>query len=393
MHNNNHDLPKGRKLFRIGLLACAALLAGLAAPHLQAQTDTGAISGTATDATGGLIPGATVVATNKDNGLKLTAQTNSSGEFKILAVPRGNYSVVISATGFQPETAAVTITVSSTQDVIFQLKPAGAATTVEVTGTSPLVDTSDGTIGATIQGEQVTELPLNGRNFTNLALLTPGVTRGAYGDNASGGGSANNTETIRYNESGDAALSVNGLRPQANNYLLDGVDNNDGLVNTVLFFPPVDAIQEFKVNTSVAPAEYGRAGGAIVITSIKSGTNQFHGSAFEFLSQRELRFQSGLPLQWRAGDSGSILQTQPARVLSRRADLQEQAFHLWRLSGAARRSSRPPALPDGSHQPDAHWRLLRIAGGCQLRRSRLPDPVSALLSGRLGRHHQPRNHL
>jgi hypothetical protein len=282
MYKNNKDLPRGRKLFRIGLLGCAALLASLTAPHLQAQSDTGAISGTATDATGGVIPGASVVATNKDNGLRLTGQTNSSGEFKILAVPRGNYSVVISATGFQPETAAVTITVSSTQDVIFQLKPAGAATTVEVTGTSPLVDTSDGTIGATIQGEQVTELPLNGRNFTNLALLTPGVTRGAYGDNASGGGSANNTETIRYNESGDAALSVNGLRPQANNYLLDGVDNNDGLVNTILFFPPVDAIQEFKVNTSVAPAEYGRAGGAIVITSIKSGTNQFHGSAFEF---------------------------------------------------------------------------------------------------------------
>jgi len=282
MHKYNHDLPGGQTLFRIGLLALAALLASLTAPHLRAQTDTGAISGTATDTTGGLIPGASVVATSTDNGLKLTAETNSSGEFKILAVPRGNYSVVISAKGFQSESAAVTITVSSTQDVIFQLKPAGSATTVEVTGTSPLVDVSDGAIGATIQGEQVTELPLNGRNFTNLALLTPGVTRGAYGDNASGGGSANNTETMRYNESGDAALSINGLRPQANNYILDGVDNNDGLVNTILFFPPVDAIQEFKVTTSVAPAEYGRAGGAIVLTSIKSGSNQFHGSAFEF---------------------------------------------------------------------------------------------------------------
>jgi hypothetical protein len=144
MRKNNHDLPRGQKLFRIGLLALAALLASLTAPHLQAQTDTGAISGTATDTTGGLIPGASVVATSTDNGLKLTAETNSSGEFKILAVPRGNYSVVISAKGFQSESAAVTITVSSTQDVIFQLKPAGSATTVEVTGTSPLVDTSDG---------------------------------------------------------------------------------------------------------------------------------------------------------------------------------------------------------------------------------------------------------
>ena len=132
----------------------------------------------------------------------------------------------------------------------------------------------------------MTDLPLNGRNFSQLALLTPGVTRGAYGDIASGGGSSNMTETMRNNESGAAALSVNGLRPQADNYILDGVDNNDGLVNTILFFPNIDATQEFKVNTSVAPAEYGRAGGAIVVTSIKSGTNEYHGSAFEFYRDR-----------------------------------------------------------------------------------------------------------
>lgn len=282
MFKRTTSLPNGHGRFRNMLLVFAALACSLMVPRLLAQTDTGSIAGTASDSTGAVIQGANVTATNTANGLKLTAVSNDAGEFKILAVPRGDYTVTITAQGFQSQSATVTITVTTTQNLVFQLSPAGTATTVEVTGAAPLVNTSDATIGATIQGEQVTELPLNGRNFSNLALLTPGVTRGAYGDEASGGGSANYTETIRNNESGSAALAVNGLRPQANNYILDGVDNNDGLVNTVLFFPSIDATQEFKVNTSVAPAEYGRAGGAIVVTSIKSGTNQYHGSVFEF---------------------------------------------------------------------------------------------------------------
>jgi hypothetical protein len=272
--------------FRLLLMALAVLLPCLMLPGLFAQTDTGSIVGTVTDTTGAVIPGATVTATNTDNGLKLTAVSTAAGEFNILAVPRGSYTVVIAAKGFQSQSAAVTITVTTTQNIPVQLSPAGASTTVEVNATAPLVDASDATVGATIQGPQVTELPLNGRNFSQLALLTPGVTRGAYGDAASGGGSSNMTETIRNNESGAAALSVNGLRPQADNYILDGVDNNDGLVNTILFFPNVDATQEFKVNTSVAPAEYGRAGGAIVVSSLKSGTNQFHGALFEFYRDR-----------------------------------------------------------------------------------------------------------
>jgi len=122
--------------------------------------------------------------------------------------------------------------VTTTQNVAFQLKPAGMTATVEVTDAASLINTSDATVGSTIEGKQVTDLPLNGRNFSNLALLTPGVTRGAYGDEASGGGNSNFTETARNNESGDAAIAVNGLRPQADNYILDGVDNNDGLVGT-----------------------------------------------------------------------------------------------------------------------------------------------------------------
>lgn len=294
------------------LTVLVALFILLPGSGLFAQTDTGGIAGTVTDSSGAVIQGTAVTATNVDNGLKLSAASNATGQFTILAVPRGNYTVTISAEGFQSQSATVTITVTTTQTVAFQLYPAGTSTTVQVTGSTPLINTSDATVGATIEGAQVTDLPLNGRNFSQLALLTPGVTRGAYGDAASGGGSSNYTETARYNESGDAAMSVNGLRPQANNYILDGVDNNDGLVGTILFFPNIDATQEFKVNTNIAPAEYGRAGGAIVISSTKSGTNQYHGSVFEFYRDRSFdanpnyRF-NGAP----ATPAGGFLRNQP----------------------------------------------------------------------------------
>jgi hypothetical protein len=245
-----------------------------------AQSDNGSIAGTVTDQTGAIVPGATVTVTNVDTGLLFHATSSDAGEFTISAVPRGNYKADVAATGFQSQTVNFTVEVATAQTLIFKLAPGTVATTVEVTSAAPLVDTSNSTIGETIQGEQVTDLPLNGRNFTGLALLVPGVTRGSYGDEASG--VSGNSETFRNSESGGASLSVNGLRPQADNFLLDGLDDNDSLLNTILIFPNIDATQEFKLDTSVAPAEYGRAGGAIVASSIKNGTNDFHGSAFWF---------------------------------------------------------------------------------------------------------------
>ena len=312
MFKRSSLLPIRHRRLRFTLMAFALSLMSLGAPGLFAQTDTGSIAGTVADTTGAVIPGANILATNAENGLKLSAVSDATGGFTILAVPRGDYTVTASAKGFQDQSATVTIIVTQTQTVVFQMSAAGTTTTVQVTGSAPLVDTSDATVGATIEGKQVTDLPLNGRNFTQLALLTPGVTRGAYGDAASGGGSSNMTETIRNNESGNAALSVNGLRPQADNYILDGVDNNDGLVNTILFFSNIDATQEFKVNTSVAPAEYGRAGGAIVISSIKSGTNEYHGSAFWFY--RDKSFDANPNYRFNGAPStpaGGFLRNQP----------------------------------------------------------------------------------
>ncbi len=300
----------GRLRGMVTLLAVLVLM--VAGARVFAQSDAGNIAGTVTDASGAVIPGAAITATNTDNGLKLSAMSDATGAFTILAVPRGNYVVTATAQGFRRQSATIIVVVASTQNVTFRLSPAGASTTVQVTAAAPLLDNTDATMGSTIQGKQVTNLPLNGRNFTQLALLTPGVTRGAYGDIASGGGSSNYTETNRNNESGGAALSVNGLRPQADNYILDGVDNNDGLVNTILFYPNIDATQEFKVDTNIAPAQYGRAGGAIVISSTKSGTNQIHGSVFEFYRDRSFdsnpnyRF-NGAP----ATPAGGFLRNQP----------------------------------------------------------------------------------
>lgn len=259
------------------LLAIFALCSGFGA---FAQSDNGSIVGTVTDQSGAAVPNATIDVTNVDTGLKFHATSNGAGEFRIFAVPRGSYSAKVRSTGFQSQVTNFTVQVASTQTLIFSLKPGAVSTTVTVTSAAPLVDTTDATIGETIQGAQITQLPLNGRNFTGLALLVPGVTRGNYGDEASG--VSGNAETFRQSESGGAALSINGLRPQADNFLLDGLDDNDSLLNTILIFPNIDATQEFKLDTSVAPAQYGRAGGAIVASSIKSGTNQYHGSAFWF---------------------------------------------------------------------------------------------------------------
>lgn len=244
-------------------------------PRAYGQADTGRINGTVTDSTGAAIPNATITLVNPETGLKLSGTSNGSGELNIPAVPAGTYNATATAAGFSAQTEQITIAVTQNLTLNFKLQPGQATTSIEVTGAAALVDTTDATLGETIQGSQITELPLNGRNALNLALLTPGVTQGPYGDSSQ--------DTVdRNGESGSGSLSVNGARIQANNFILDGVDNNDGLQNDIVFFPPVEATQEFQVTTSVAPAQYGRAGGALVIASIRSGTNQIHGSAFEY---------------------------------------------------------------------------------------------------------------
>ncbi len=262
-------------LSRAGAYLLLGTAGCLAIPRAGAQADTGRIVGTVKDTTGAAIPAANITVLNKATGLTFNAVANGSGEVNIPAVPAGDYTATVTAPGFQTQSQALTVVVTTPLTLNFNLTPGAAGTVVEVTGAASLVNTSDPTLGETIEAKQITELPLNGRNTLNLALLTPGVTQGTYSENGQ-------DPAGRYGDTGGDVLAVNGTRPQANNFILDGVDNNDGLQNVILFFPPVEATQEFKVDTSVAPAQYGRGGGAFVISSLRSGTNQFHGSAFEF---------------------------------------------------------------------------------------------------------------
>ena len=252
-----------------------------------AQSETGQIAGTITDESGAVVSGATVNVTNVGKQRTVTVTSGGSGQFSVTTLPPGHYKVEVQAANFKSVTQEVDLQVNQVLPMDFKLPPGAVTETVQVTSAAPLVSTDSSDLGEVIQGRQVVDLPLNARNFTQLATLVPGVTRG-NNTNGDATGASGNAETYRYNNSGGAALAVNGLRPQANNFLLDGFDNNESLVNTIVFFSAPDAIQEFRVATNIAPAEFGRAGGAIVNTAIKSGTNQIHGTLWEFLRNSAL---------------------------------------------------------------------------------------------------------
>jgi Carboxypeptidase regulatory-like domain len=268
------------------LILAVILILGMSA-MLLAQTDTARVIGSITDSTGAVIPGATVTITETATGRVVNTQSDSSGQYVLNALPIGKYHLEVKQQGFKNETADFTLEVSQVLQMNLKLETGNVSERIEVSGEVPVVDTATSSAGEVIQGRQVVDLPLNGRNFTTLALLTPGVSRGAYSNNAGGigpGGSGLNpaAETWRNYDSGAAALAVNGLRPQADNYIMDGVDNNESLVNTIVIFPAIEDIAEFKTTTSVTPAEFGRAGGAVVQVATKSGTNDIHGAFYWF---------------------------------------------------------------------------------------------------------------
>lgn len=267
----------GRRIARVLMAVCLLVISWIT---LQGQSDTGRVTGTVADATGALIPGASVTLADVDTGTTQTRTTSTDGTFSFPALTRGHYQVRTTAQGFTSQKQDFELQIQQVQTIDFKLTTGSTSTTVDVTDAAPIVDLSTSSTGEVIEGRQVVDLPLSQRNFLELATLTPGVTHGAYGSAASG--VSQNVETMRYANSGGGALTVNGLRPQSNNFLLDGVDDNESLVNTIVIFPSPDAIQEFRVTTAVAPAEFGRAGGAIINASIKSGTNQIHGTLFGY---------------------------------------------------------------------------------------------------------------
>ena len=258
-----------RKFFLCSLLA--VLLLGLSAMTL-AQELGATLSGTVTDASGAVVPGAAVVvhnnATNQD---VRSVTTNNTGNFTVSNLAPSEYTVTVKSSGFQSYTANnVVLNVAEKRNLDVHLKPGQVNQTVEVTATNTRVQTTTAEESGTVTGTQVRELALNNRNFEQLVLLQPGVAN-ALPDKV-GFGLQNNT-----------SISINGARDAANNWTVDGADINDSGSNlTLLNTPSIDAIREFTLERGNYDAAYGRSGGGQILVATKSGTDSYHGGAYEF---------------------------------------------------------------------------------------------------------------
>src|SRR5882724_7243998 len=264
------------------VLVIAALVVS---PVAFAQSFRGSIEGTVLDTSGGVVPGAEVKVTGTDTGLVRSATTNDLGAYSVTELPGGRYSVAVSKSGYKATTLqGVVVTVGSSQRVDAKLAAGASTEVVTVNAEVPLVESSSNTMGGTIEALHLQEIPINGRDYTKVLVMTPGAT----GD---GGGGSDSPGSF-------GLFSSNGNRGRANNYLLDGTDMNDGYRNlpvlnqggvfgtpsTVL---PVDALAEIPVLSNVEP-EYGRNAGAVVNMVTKSGTKDWHGSAYEFFRNSAL---------------------------------------------------------------------------------------------------------
>jgi hypothetical protein len=258
------------------VLAFAILSLGVS---VQAQTTTGAITGTVTDASGAVVPNAKVKATNTATNIANTTQSNDAGVYNFPFLLIGSYKVTAEAHGFKKVAVGpFALEVNQIARVNMKLEIGQTTETVEVTDIAPVLQTESTQTGAVLSASKLSEIPLNGRNFANLSLLVPG-TVSTNPQNMSTSGRFQNQGSRPY---------VNGNREQTNNFLLDGIDANDSIDNRIGYQPNVDALEEIKLLTGNAPAEFGNAAGAIVNAQIKSGTNDFHGNLFEFLRNDKL---------------------------------------------------------------------------------------------------------
>jgi hypothetical protein len=251
------------------------ILSALSAFLAFGQAGSGEIGGTVTDSTGAAVAGATITISNNATGFQRSLKSNSDGLYSAPALLPGVYSIKVEAAGFGAQMRnTVELQTGQVLAVNFTVQVGNVAEVIDVTASAPVLDTETTSVGTVIENKRIIELPLNGRNYLQLASLIPGATTNgpasSQGQQRMGG--ARNT----------FALNVAGQRVHFNHYALDGMENTDPNFNTYLFLPSIDALQEFKVESGVFGAEYGR-GIAQVNVSTKSGTNQVHGVLFEFL--------------------------------------------------------------------------------------------------------------
>jgi hypothetical protein len=263
--------------FRLPVLFLAVVCVASSLP-MWAQKDAGSIVGTVKDQTGAIVANAKVIVTDVERGIHLETTTNESGDYVAGPLRVGRYTVTVEHPGFKKAvTPPVDLDVQQRIALNIALQVGQISESIEVTAATPLLETETSELGQVVDNKRMANLPLNGRNFAQLALLTAGTAPSEPGARDEGG----------------FGFSANGARSLQNNFLLDGVDNNSNLPDLLnetnyVIQPSVEALEEFKVQTNAYSAEFGRGNGAIINATIKSGTNQFHGSAYEFLRNEKL---------------------------------------------------------------------------------------------------------
>ncbi|MGI8959042.1 MAG: TonB-dependent receptor domain-containing protein [Bryobacteraceae bacterium] len=258
-------------LRKISSALAVATLAFIATSAVFAQAVSGNITGTIQDASGAVLPNANVTITDLDRGTVNHTQSNGDGNYQQTHLLAGHYQVKVESPGLGVFTGNATVEVNATTRLDATLAPANVATTVNVTDASPLLTTDRAEIATTFTGKEVQQLPVFDRNVTNLLLVVPGAQPNSWSHAAS----ENPQQGIQVN--------VNGLFFSANGFLLDGTENESAILGIAVVNPNIDSLQEFKVSTSNYDAEFGSAAGALIQATTQSGTNQLHGSLFEFL--------------------------------------------------------------------------------------------------------------
>src|SRR6266545_4371901 len=270
-----------------GLVSGVGLVVGLAlAVPVAAQTIRGTITGTVTDSTGAAVPGVTVTVTNTATGIGSSAISGGDGFYTIPLLSPATYQATVEQSGFKKYLrSGITVQIAQTTRLDIPLQVGNMAEAVEVVAEVPLVRSTTAELGQVIEMKQIQALPLNGRFFQHLITMTPGAmpvySRGDSAENASAGGARIAT-----------AHTVNGMPWSGNNYLLDGVVNNEMQNAYINITPPLEAIQEFKVQTNNPTAEFGVFGGAAVNLTLRSGTNEIHGSVFDYMRDDALNRKS-----------------------------------------------------------------------------------------------------
>lgn len=272
-----------RRLILIHLSWLAFVLVSSASLS-HAQTVTGSIAGEVADPSEASISGATVVAHNLDTNVDTSTSTNSSGVYRIQFLPIGHYQVTVTANGFKSVTLPpFVLEVLQTANFNVKLEVGSASTTVNVSAAAPILNTDNPTLGTTFTANTIRNLPLNGLDFSALTLYMPGAV-----DTAGTSGTTSIERTTYYTDT----PNMNGNRAQSNNYTLDGIDMNESFNNLISYSPAPEALQEVKVLTANSPAEYGNVNGGGVVSVLKSGTNQFHGSAYGYVQDYRMNANS-----------------------------------------------------------------------------------------------------